>query len=194
MSNVPNKAAGFTILELAVVVLISGVVIAIATPKITNAMREYRVNIAMRQMVDTLNRVKAQAVSDNRRSAMMIDTANNRVGMATLTFDTPSSLWVVNTVTYAPLPQGVTFQRPTASPTGVTSTLVTSFPSYGGSSTVFRQDFTTRGFPVTALGTDVLSIFVGNGKTYRAITMSSVGGIRTYLTTSLVSSWADTRY
>lgn len=181
-------------IELAVVVLISGAVLAIATPKITNAMREYRVNIAMRQMVDMLNRVKAQAVSDNRRSAMMIDTANNRVGMATLTFDTPSALWVVGTITYVPLPQGITFQRPTASPTGVTGTTVTSFPSYGGSSTVFRQDFTSRGFPVTALGTDVLSIFVGNGKTYRAITMTSVGGVRTYLTTSLTSAWADTRY
>lgn len=181
-------------LELAIVVLISGVVMAIATPKVTNAMREYRANIAMRQMVDALDRVKAQAVAENKRSAMMVDTANNRAGMATLTYDTPSALWVVDTIYYIPLPQGVTFTRPTASPTGVTSTTVTSLPSYGGSSTVFRQDFTSRGFPMVAAGTDVLSIFLGNGKSYRAITMTSVGGIRTYATASLTSAWVDTRY
>ena len=196
MSKEPNQAAGFTILELAVVVLISGVVFAIATPKITNAMREYRVNIAMRQIVDTLNRVKTQAVSENKRSAMMLDTGNNRAGMAILKYDTPSATWVVDSVSYFPLPSGITFQRPagTASPAGVTSTGVTSFPAYGTSTTVFRQDFTSRGFPVVATGADVLSVFLGNGVTYRSITMTSVGGLRTYKTNSATGSWIDTRY
>ena len=193
MSKVRNNALGFTVIELAVVVLISGVIIAIATPKITNAMREYRINIAMRQMVDTFNHAKAQAVADNVRSAMMIDTANSRYGMATLTYNAGTALWVVNTVNYVSLPQGVTFQRPTAAPTGVTSTGVTSF-TVTSPSTLFRQDFTSRGFPVVAAGADVVSVFIGNGKSYRAITMTSVGGIRTYSTSNLVSAWADTRY
>lgn len=196
MSKEPNQAAGFTILELAVVVLISGVVFAIATPKIINAMREHRVNIAMRQLVDTLNRAKTQAASENKRTAMMLDTGNNSAGMAILKYDTTSSTWVVDTVSYIPLPSGITFQRPagTAAPAGVTTTGVTSFPSYGSSTTVFRQDFNSRGFPVVVNGSDVISIFLGNGITYRSITMTSVGGLRTYRTSSATSSWVDTRY
>jgi Tfp pilus assembly protein FimT len=185
---------GFTILETSIVLLLAGVVVAIATPKITNAMREFRANIAMRQMVDTLNRVKMQAVSENKRSAMIVDTANSKAGMAVLKYDTPSSSWIVDQVYYSPLPQGVTFQRPTAAPTGVTNTAVTSFPAYGTSTTVFRQDFNTRGFPVVANGSDIVSIFIGNGKSYRCVTMTSSGGLRTYKTDTLTSSWADTRY
>lgn len=192
-----EKAAGFTVLEIAVVVAIVGVICAIATPKITNAMREYRANFAMRQVVDLLNRAKTQAVSENKRSAVMIDTANKQAGMATLKYDIPTTSWVIDQIYYIPLPVGISFQRVTgiASPPGVVSTTaVTSFPSYAGSSTVFRQDFNSRGFPIVAAGTDVLSVFIGNGKTYRAITMTSVGGIRTYRTDASNTTWQDTHY
>lgn len=91
--------------------------------KITNAMREYRANIAMRNIADTLNRTKMQAISENKRSAMLIDTASNRAAMAVLKYDTPTAAWVVDQTYYVSLPQGVTFQRPTiTAPTGVTTT------------------------------------------------------------------------
>lgn len=189
-----RQESGYTILQTAVVLLLTGTIVAIATPKITNAMREYRGNIAMRQIVDTLNRAKMQAVSENKRSAMMIDTANNRAGMAVLKYDTPSASWVVDQTYYVNLPPGVTFQRPATSPSGVASSGVTSFASYSGSTTVFRQDFNARGFPIVTNGSDVVSVFVGNGQSYRAITMTSVGGIRTYRTDTTSSGWLDTRY
>jgi len=190
-----RQQAGYTILQVVITVLVSGSVIAIATPKITNAMREYRANIAMRNIADTLNRTKMQAISENKRSAMLIDTASNRAAMAVLKYDTPTAAWVVDQTYYVSLPQGVTFQRPTiTAPTGVTTTGVTSFTAISGSTTVFRQDFNSRGFPIVANGSDVASIFVGNGQSYRAITMSSVGGIRTYRTDTANTSWVDTRY
>jgi Tfp pilus assembly protein FimT len=189
-----QRESGYTILQLAVVVLMTGTVVAIATPKITNAMREYRGNIALRHIVDTMNRAKMQAISENKRSAMMIDTANNRAGMAVLKYDTPTATWIVDQTYYISLPQGVTFQRPSAAPGGVTSTGVTSFAPVAGSTTLYRQDFNSRGFPIVANGSDVASIFIGNGQSYRAITMTSVGGIRTYRTDTPTSSWIDTRY
>jgi Tfp pilus assembly protein FimT len=190
-----RQQAGYTILQVVITVLVSGSVIAIATPKITNAMREYRGNIAMRQIADNLNRAKMQAISENKRSAMLIDTANNRAGMAVLKYDTPTASWVVDQTYYVPLPQGVTFQRPSiTAPGGVTSTGVTSFAPVSGSTTLFRQDFNSRGFPIVANGSDVASVFIGNGQSYRAITITSVGGLRTYRTDTSNSNWVDTRY
>ena len=190
-----RQEAGYTIIQIAVTVLLSGTIVAIATPKITNAMREYRANIAMRNIADTMNRAKMQAVSENKRSAMIIDTANNRAGMSVLRYDSATTSWVVDTTYYVSLPQGVTFQRPNiTNPAGVSSTSATSFAAVSGSTSVFRQDFNSRGFPIVSNGSDVASIFLTNGRSYRAITMSSVGGIRTYKTDTDNTNWVDTRY
>jgi Tfp pilus assembly protein FimT len=180
---------GFTMIEIAVVLLTGGVIMAFATPRITNAMRVYRINIATRQVMDTLKRVKMQAVSENKRVALVVDTTNRQAGMAILNND-----GTVKDTQYVSLPQGVIFERPSVStnPAGVPSSLTTavSFSKYGSSGSVYKQDFNTRGFPVVANPTDVVCIFVGNGKDYRAITMSSVGGIRLYKLDG--TTWTDT--
>jgi Tfp pilus assembly protein FimT len=181
---------GFTMIEVAVILLIGGVVMAFASPKITSAMRTYRINVATRQVVDTLKRVKTQAVSENKRTALVVDTANRQAGMALLNTD-----GTVKDNYYVSLPQGIVFQRPSVAtnPTGVSSSLTTavSFSKYGSSGEVYKQDFSSRGFPVVANGSDVVCIFVGNGKDYRAITMSSVGGIRLYRLEG--TNWIDMR-
>jgi prepilin-type N-terminal cleavage/methylation domain-containing protein len=170
---------GFTMIEITIVLLIGSVIMAFATPRITNAMRAYRINIATRQVTDTLKRVKMQAVSENKRAALVVDTANLQAGMATLNDD-----GTVKDTYYIPLPQGIIFERPSVStnPAGVSSSLTTavSFSKYGSSGSIYKQDFNTHGFPVVANASDVVCIFVGNGKDYRAITMSSVGGVRIY--------------
>jgi Tfp pilus assembly protein FimT len=166
-------------IEISIVLVIGSVIMAFATPRITNAMRAYRVNIATRQVTDTLKRVKMQAVSENKLTALVVDTANGQAGMATLNDD-----GTVKETYYIPLPQGVIFERPSVStnPAGVPASLTSavSFSKYGSSGSIYKQDFNTRGFPVVANGSDAVCIFVGNGKDYRAITMSSVGGIRLY--------------
>jgi prepilin-type N-terminal cleavage/methylation domain-containing protein len=181
---------GFTMIEVAVVLLMGSVVVAFAAPRITNAMRTYRVNIATRQMADTLKRAKMQAVSENKRTALVVDTDNRQAGMATLNDD-----GTVKETYYVSLPQGITFERPSVStnPAGVSSSLTSalSFSKYGNSGSIYKQDFNTRGFPVVAIASDVVCIFVGNGKDYRAITMTSVGGTRVYRLDG--STWTATR-
>jgi prepilin-type N-terminal cleavage/methylation domain-containing protein len=76
-----DQERGFTLIETTIVILIVGSLIAISTPKITNAMREYRLNIAMRQMSDLVQRAKTQAVSQNKKSALAVDTAGRRIGL-----------------------------------------------------------------------------------------------------------------
>jgi hypothetical protein len=55
-----------------------------------------------------------------------------------------------------------------------------SFPLKEGSSSTFQQNFNSRGFPVVAAAGAINAIYIGNGRSYRAITMTSVGGIRSW--------------
>jgi Tfp pilus assembly protein FimT len=181
---------GFSVVEIAVAVALVGTLVAVSVPIISSSMREYRLNAAMRQMVDTIKRIKMQAVSENRRAAMMIDTAGLRAGIAVLNDD-----GTVNRVDYIPLPSGITFDRPEgdSAPPGVVSSGVVSFPSYAGTTNLYKQDFNSRGFPAVANGADVVSIFISNGESFRSIVMNSVGGIRTYTMDSDSRDWTDTR-
>ena len=187
ISKAIERQRGFTVFEGAVAVAIFGVALAFATPKITNAMREYRLNIAMRQVVDTFKRAKMQAISESKRSGVAIDVGGRRIGLVTYQDDGVT----VDRIDYIPLPTGVIFQRPgdeTAAPEGVTASGITSFPTKNG---VYVQDFNTRGFPAVSSGSDVLSVFLGNDRDHRAVTMTSVGGVRTYRFEN--RTWHNTR-
>lgn len=185
-----DAARGFTTLELTIVVLITGVIAAIATPKITNAMREYRVSIAVRHMADLVQRAKVQAISENHSVALRVDTANNRAGL--VVYDANNNEVRVD---YIPLPQGVSFAMPagvTAPVTGAPTARSVSFALKAGSTTIYEQSFTSRGFPAVATGT-MNAIYVGsNNQSYRALTLNSVGGMRTWIWRT--NQWEDTRH
>ncbi|HYP27584.1 MAG TPA: hypothetical protein VE262_12775 [Blastocatellia bacterium] len=186
MRQIKDKGqSGFTVLEITVVVLVAGLIGAMAVPRITSAMRTHRLNIATRQVLDTMKRAKMMAVSQNRSSAIGVDINGRRMGV--VLFNADGS---VNSVEYIPLPEGVSFQRPpdvTANPEGVTGEGVVSFNQQGG---FYRQDFNSRGFPAVPFGQTV-SIFIGNGRDYNAVTMTSVGGVRTYRLDG--GTWASTQ-
>lgn len=183
--EINRRESGFTILETAVVVLVAGVIFAIATPKFVNAMREYRVSMASRQLADLIHRAKTQAVADNRRVAIRLDTANNRAGVVVYNDDGTEMR-----TEYIPLPQGVSFSRPSSAGAPVTGAPAERSVSFGlkqGSSTVYEQQFNSRGFPVVGSPTTIHALYVGNGKAFRAITLTSVGGLRSW-------KWKDTQW
>jgi prepilin-type N-terminal cleavage/methylation domain-containing protein len=187
-SAAENRQSGFTLLEAAVVVLIIGMIAAFATPKITNAMREYRLANAVRQITDMVHRAKTQATSENRRVTLRVDTAARQVGL--VVYDNAGA--EVRT-DYVPLPQGVTFAMPanvTAPITGAPTARSVSFPLRTGSTTVFEQDFNSRGFPTVAAGT-VNAVYLSNSRTFRAITINSVGGIGSWGWQT--NQWVNTR-
>jgi Tfp pilus assembly major pilin PilA len=185
-----EHARGFTTLEITVVVLITGVLAAIALPKITNGMREYRVSIAVRQISDLVQRAKVQAISENHSVALRVDTANNRAGV--VVYDANNAELRVD---YIPLPQGVIFTMPagvTAPVAGAPIARSVSFDLKTGSTTVYEQGFTSRGFPAVAAGA-INAIYVGsNSRTYRALTLNSVGGMRTWIWQT--NQWVDSRH
>lgn len=176
-------------LELTVVILVLGVIAAFAAPRISNAMREYRLNGAMRQITDMMQQAKTQAMSNNTKVTMRVDTATSRIGL--VVYDSSGT---ETRCDYMPLPQGITFSKPasvTAPMTGVQTTNVVSFPAQGTSTTIFQQDFTSRGFPSVSTAGTINVLYIGNSLTYRAITISSVGGIRTWVWKN--SAWSNTR-
>lgn len=186
--RINHSARGFTVMEITVVVLVAGILAAFAAPKIMNGMREYRLNIALRQMADLVQKVKMQAVSDNRKTSLAIDTANRKIGL--ITYDASNN---VLSTQYVSLPPGVTFALPASNVaplTGAPTANAVSFPAQGSSTTVFQQDFNSRGFPAVAAGA-INTVYLTNGRTYRVLTVNSVSGLRMFTWTG--SAWQDMR-
>lgn len=184
-----KKEQGFTVLEITLVVVIAGVALAFAVPSIVNAMRQYRLNVGMRQTIDILNRAKTEAVAQSRQVGVVIDPGGRRLGVVYYQNDAVT----VDRIEFVPLPDGVIFERPAqegAAPEGVTTSGYITHYS-GELEGHPLQLFTARGFPRVGSGPDVVSIFIGNGRDYRAVTMSSVGGIRSYRFTE--QAWVNTR-
>lgn len=189
-----GQERGFTLIEVTVIVLVAGAILAFATPKITNAMREYRLNASMQQISDLVQRVKMQAVSENTKSAIAIDTAGRRIGLVRYQADGVT----VARIDYTPLPQGVSFAVPanvTAPMTGAPTSSAVSFPAQGSSTTVFAQDFNSRGLPIVVAGA-TNAIYLTNGQTFRALTVNCVGGVRKWswrVVNDTSGEWKDGR-
>jgi Tfp pilus assembly protein FimT len=184
-----NQPPGFTLIETAIVILVVGSLIAVSTPKITNAMREYRLNVAMRQMSDMVQRAKTQAVSQNKKSALAVDTDGRRIGLVYYLPDNTT----IDHIDYVPLPQGVSFAVPqnvTAPLAGAPITNAVSFPPNGTSTTVFVQDFSSRGFPMVTAGA-INAVYMTNGNTFRAVTVNCVGGVRKWSWTIVHDSYGE---
>ena len=191
--NTRDQASGFTVLEISIVVMLVGALLAIVGPRITNAMREYRLDMAMRQFADLVQRVKTQAVSDNLRSGLAIDSGNRRFGLVHYLPDGTT----VDRIDYVPMPQGISFALPdniTAPVMGAPTGAAVSFPRYGTSTTVFVQNFSSRGFPIVNAGA-INAVYMTNGKTFRAVTVNSVSGVRkwSWLMAHDTGQWTDTR-
>lgn len=187
MTDQRKKEFGFTLVEAAVVLMLAGVVVAFAVPSITSSMRTYRLNSAMRQTIDMLKRAKMEAVSSSNKAGIAVDLAGRRIGIVKYKDDGTT----VDRIDFVPLPEGVEFERPEKESSPPDGTDADSIVSFGFKEGFYRQDFNSRGFPTVASGDDVVSIFLGNGKNYRAVTMSSVGGIRAYRLEQ--ERWVNTR-
>jgi hypothetical protein len=192
MTNKSNdRQRGFSAVEISIVCALIVVALAIATPQITSAMRTYRINIAMRQVTDLVNKAKVEAVAENRVASLVVDTANRRFGLIVYNNATPP---VALRTEYVALPQGVTFSRPgsiTAPMAGAPIAANVSFPP-GGSSSVFQQNFTSRGFLQVAVPGTINAVYFGDGQNFRAITLTSVGGLRTWKWDA--TTWRSMKY
>jgi prepilin-type N-terminal cleavage/methylation domain-containing protein len=183
-----NQQSGFTMIEAAIVILIIGMIVAFATPRITTAMSEYRLTSAVRQVKDLVQRAKTQAASENRRVTLRADTSARRIGL--VVYDNAG---VEVRTDYVPLPQGISFVLPanvTAPAPGTPISRAVSFPAMAGSTTIFEQDFNSRGFPAVAAGA-INALYIGNNRTFFAVTITSVGGVGSWVWQK--TKWVSTK-
>ncbi len=167
---------GVSAIEITVVVVVVGLIVAFAAPQIATAMREYRLDSSVRQLNDLMLRAKTRAVAENRSFGFVVDTANLRLGLATL--DGAGNAVATD---FVPLPQGIRFGRPgdlSAPIANAPTAQDVSFPQQNGATTVFQQNFNSRGFPVVPSAATLHSVYVTNGRSFRALTLNSYGQVR----------------
>lgn len=174
-----KRESGFSFVELTIVLLLVGIAATFAAPKITNAMRQHRLNMAMRQVADLVQKGKAEALSENRKASLLVDRINHKIGL--VVYDENSNALRIDFVT---LPAGVDFAQPannSAPIMGAPTDLPVSFPAQNKSTNMLQQDFTSRGFLSVATPGTINALYFGSGADYRAVTITSVGGVRTFV-------------
>lgn len=183
-----SNSRGVSVIEIAMVLLVIGITIAMATPLITNAMREYRLSTAEQDILVMLHRAKTTAVSNNGSTAVVVDTANSRIGLATAFIGNGNG----TVTTWVNLPSGVSFATPsgvTAPVAGAPTTSAISFPLQASSSTAYQQNFTSLGLPSVATAGAVNAIYLTNGRSYIAITLTCVSGLGVWGWSSTTNTW-----
>ncbi|PYP85472.1 MAG: hypothetical protein DMF61_16565 [Blastocatellia bacterium AA13] len=72
----PNES-GLTVIEMAVVVLIIAILVAVAVPQIVNQIRAYKLGITARNVATAVQRAKYIATSNNSRAGLVIQDSSN---------------------------------------------------------------------------------------------------------------------
>lgn len=67
-----GKCRGFSVIEVAVVLLIIAILAAVVVPQILNYMKMYRLGVASRNVATALHRARFLATSNNRRAGINI--------------------------------------------------------------------------------------------------------------------------
>lgn len=161
-----REPAGFTTLEILIVVAVIIILAAISIPLISSWVAQYRLGIAAQQVADSLQTAKMQAVSKTRRRELLFDVTGNRLG--------------IEGSTLVDLPGGVAFDAGgvTVSPDpAVQMGLPVTFPSVDEETGLRAAAFTGKGLPDTDPGS-VYAVFLTNSAGTKSVVVTSAGNVR----------------
>ena len=161
-----QRQRGFSLVEIAVVVLVIALLAAVAIPAVTYWLEQYRLGFAAQQVADSLQSTKMAAVAKTQKAALLFDVDGNRLGREGSTL--------------ADLPAGVVFGLPehaTAPDADVDMSGPVTFPVLPENGGLRAAAFTGRGLPDVDPG-EVYAVFLTNSTGSSAVLMTSAGNVR----------------
>lgn len=198
-----QRDSGFSMLELLVVILIMGVIVAMAIPGAITAVKAYRLHSDAGAVSAQMNVTRFRATSQNApyRLNLITSTTPQTYTMERLCGNTPSSVDSNCTSAYSsfsiPQIEGGTLYLSSADSFTTTNPGGSTLPGSitgGSATTVFY--FNTRGMPVTSTGSPVPNggsvIYVTNNVNLTDAIVVSVGGrISIYQWSPSTSAWTS---
>jgi len=192
MTSRPN---GFSLMELLIVVALTGVISAIAVPMMRNSLGDFRLRGDARSLTNAMSLTKMRAASDFTQSRLYVDT--NGLSFQVQTWNKTSASWVTEGgLTY--LSQNDTFSF------GSTGTPPPNSQGAIGQPTACRTDlnvaiantacvlFNSRGIPVDSTGAPTSNdvVYVTDSTAVYGIAISATGLVTQWRTTAgATPSW-----
>jgi prepilin-type N-terminal cleavage/methylation domain-containing protein len=184
-----HNQAGFTILEIMVVVGIIGVLSAIAVPMVGNALASFRLTGDARGVSDTVSLVKMRAASDFSRVRLFVDLLGKAYHVESLDKTVTPNHWTTEGGTTS-LSQNTSFSfGVVATPPPNSQAVIAQAPqctddlgaAIGNSACVM---FNSRGVPIDSTGspTALDAIYVTDGTAVLAVTVAATGMSRMWRT------------
>lgn len=194
-----KKERGFSMTEVMTVCAIVSILLVVAAPNMTRALKSYRLSIGAQQIAGAIQTAKLRAVSTNQTQSVFFDNTD---------IDNPT-IAVANAANAVPLPPGIKFVTPTVLGPQVIREAATaasgipgqqsdpcsavSFP-VGGSATVRQASFNWRGLPAVTPGA-VNWVYLTNTRgELMAVTLSSAGSVNTWRWNTTTSTWDSSRH
>lgn len=95
-----NNENGFTIFEVLVVMIIVGILIAVAVPTYTTTIRNMKMNTALTQIVSDLRQMQARSMAKGQQHGIKFTNESN-------TYETITDGYTANTIEVMNLPEGM---------------------------------------------------------------------------------------
>ena len=151
-TNPISVAAGFTLLELLIVIGISGILSVMAIPQMGTFMHDYRVRNATRDLVTNINGLKLMAMKENARTVIKFDHNSDIYNMF---IDNNSKNWGWDTNEWnRAVDLGAQGFQLTPNTLGFTSR---GLPENGGGSLTLSNDAGSRTITVNAAGNVIVN-------------------------------------